>query len=238
MDKKYSILYKDLLDKINKQFYKAGELLPSENELMKIYGVSRHTVRKSLDMLTQDGYIQKNKGKGSFVLDINKFAFPVSGLTSFKEVAKKLNQDFKTNVEELSYVPIEMTIFKKFDINTDTEVYKILRTRELDGSKIILDKDYILPNIVPNITKDICENSIYEYIEEKLKLKISYAEKEITVQKCTDEDRKYLDIEGYDTIVVVKSFVYLEDTRIFQYTESRHRIDKFVFVDFARRIKT
>ncbi|GAY77341.1 trehalose operon transcriptional repressor [Sporolactobacillus inulinus] len=36
-------------------------------------------------------------------------------------------------------------------------------------------------------------------------------------------------------VVVVRSLVYLENAQLFQYTESRHRADKFRFVDFARR---
>ena len=64
---------------------------------------------------------------------------------------------------------------------------------------------------------------------------IAYAKKEITVQNASEEDKKYLDMKGFDMIVVVKSYTYLDDTSLFQYTESRHRPDKFVFVDFARR---
>ena len=64
---------------------------------------------------------------------------------------------------------------------------------------------------------------------------LAYAKKEITVQNATEEDKKYLDMKGFDMIVVVKSYTYLDDTSLFQYTESRHRPDKFVFVDFARR---
>ena len=121
------------------------------------FNVSRDTIRKSLNMLEQNGYIQKTKGKGSFVLDINKFDFPVSGVVSFKEIASKLG------------------------------------------------------------------------------LKIAYAKKEITVQNATEEDKKYLDMKSFDMVVVVKSYTYLDDTSLFQYTESRHRPDKFVFIDFARR---
>lgn len=39
----------------------------------------------------------------------------------------------------------------------------------------------------------------------------------------------------YDLFVCVKSYVYLEDATLFQYTISKHRPDKFRFVDFARR---
>ena len=74
-----------------------------------------------------------------------------------------------------------------------------------------------------------------EYIENELGLKIAYAKKEITVQNATDEDYKYLDMKDFDMVAVVKSYTYLDDTSLFQYTESRHRPDKFRFVDFARR---
>lgn len=70
---------------------------------------------------------------------------------------------------------------------------------------------------------------------ENLKLNIGFAKKEITVQQVSNEDRKYLDLEDFNMIVVVKSYTYLDDTSLFQYTESRHRPDKFRFVDFARR---
>lgn len=44
-----------------------------------------------------------------------------------------------------------------------------------------------------------------------------------------------MDLQNYTHVVVVRNYVYLEDTTLFQYTESRHRLDKFQFVDFARR---
>lgn len=157
MDRKYLNIYNGIVSKIENKEYQCNDKLPSEKELMGEFNVSRDTIRKSLNMLEQNGYIQKTKGKGSFVLDINKFDFPVSGVVSFKEIASELG------------------------------------------------------------------------------LKIAYAKKEITVQNATEEDKKYLDMKSFDMVVVVKSYTYLDDTSLFQYTESRHRPDKFVFIDFARR---
>lgn len=37
-----------------------------------------------------------------------------------------------------------------------------------------------------------------------------------------------------DMIVSIKSFTYLEGATLYQYTESRHRPDKFKFIDFTR----
>lgn len=142
-------------------------------------------------MLAQNGYIHKVKGKGSFVLERDRYNFPVSGLVSYKEMSER----------------------------------------------IILDIDFLLASIVPHLSMEITGQSIYEYLENELNLKISYAKKVISVEPATSMDHQNMDI-GQDTHVVVRGYVHLEDTTLFQYTESRHRLDKFQFVDFVRREST
>ena len=95
---KYEAIYKDILGRIEQNLYAAGDTLPGEYELMKIYEASRDTIRKALLLLAQNGYIQKSKGRGSIVLDRQRYDFPVSGVVSFKELADKMEQD----VQELS----------------------------------------------------------------------------------------------------------------------------------------
>ena len=73
MEIKYLGIYNDIKSSIEDGKIKAGEKLPSENELMEKYQVSRDTIRKALDLLEEDGYIHKIKGKGSYILDINKY---------------------------------------------------------------------------------------------------------------------------------------------------------------------
>ena len=84
------------------------------------------------------------------------------------------------------------------------------------------------------MTQEIAQTSIYAHLEEELGLDISYAQKEITIQASTERERLLMDNQD-DYLVLIRSRVYLGDTRQFQYTESRHKIDKFQFVDFARR---
>lgn len=235
MDKKYLIIYNNILNKIENEILKPYDKLPSESALMKEFNVSRDTVRKSLNLLEQNGYIQKSKGKLAFVLDINKVAFPVSGITSFKELAIKAKWKYKTYVKQLEVVKNNKKLMNKLKISEEDEVWRLKRVREIDDEKVILDKDYIIREFVPGLTEEICKESIYDYIEKELNLKISFAKKEITVQSVNEEDKMYLDMKNYNMIVVVKSYVYLDDATLFQYTESRHRPDRFRFVDFARR---
>ncbi|AUM88009.1 trehalose operon repressor [Clostridium botulinum] len=235
MESKYLTIYNEISNKIENNKIQSGEKLSSENEMMKEYNVSRDTIRKALNLLESNGYIQKVKGKGSFVLDINKFDFPVSGLTSFKELSTRMGVESNTLVKELKLIKPDNFLMKQLNLSKNDDVWKVIRVREIDNKKIILDKDFFNKKYVPLLTKDICENSIYEYLENELGLKISFAKKEITVQQATQEDKSYLDFENYSMIVVVKNYIYLDDMSLFQYTESRHRPDRFKFVEFARR---
>lgn len=234
MESKYHSIYIKLLEMIEQGEVKAGELLPSENELMKIYEASRDTIRKALNLLLQNGYIQKAKGKGSVVLDISRFNFPVSGVTSFKELAQTMKGSVETIVFSFKCIRVDEEMKKELYMD-DGDVWMIERVRKIDGEKIIIDIDHLNAKIVPGLTEEIAQDSLYEYIEKKLGLKISFAKKEITVQSATQRDRELLDMKNFDMIVSVKSYTYLEDATLFQYTESRHRPDKFKFIDFARR---
>ncbi|WML39793.1 trehalose operon repressor [Neobacillus sp. OS1-2] len=236
MTNKYLTIYNSIVEQIKSGEIPPQTLLPSENELKDQYDTSRETIRKALNLLSQNGYIQKVRGKGSIVIDISKFDFPVSGLVSFKELASKMGKKPKTMVNELSLIKPDGFIRQQLQLGSKDLVWKVVRTREMGGEKIILDKDFLSHKYVPSLTEEICADSIYHFLENELNLTISFAKKEIIVDEPTSEDRALLDLEGFHNVVVIKNYVYLDDATLFQYTESRHRPDKFRFVDFARRV--
>src|SRR5690554_307505 len=57
-----------LLDQLQSELYEAGDVLPTEQELERTYGVSRMTVRRALSDLAASGYIVRRAGRGSMVL--------------------------------------------------------------------------------------------------------------------------------------------------------------------------
>lgn len=215
---------------------KSGDKLPSENELMAEYGISRDTVRKSLQLLLENGFITKIRGKGSFVTELMRFEFPVAGLISFKELSSsKVIGESKTKVINLRSCRGNPVIREKLGIGNDEEIWAVTRVRTIDGRRVILDKDHFLKSLVGKLTIEICEDSIYEYLENELGLKIGYAHKEIVIERATEEDEKNLDLMGFDVVAVVNTLVYLQNGTLLQYTQSRHCADKFRFVDIARR---
>ncbi|HFU4463006.1 TPA: trehalose operon repressor [Streptococcus suis] len=232
--KKYQEIYNDLKEKIRTNEYTAGSLLPTEQQFQEMYGVSRDTVRKALAILTEGGLIQKVQGRGSMVLEQEILNFPVSGLTSYKELTHSLKISTKTNVVSLDQIVVNSNLSHLTGFEPHSRVWKIVRTRSIDGKIAVVDTDYLAAEIVPDMTAEIARGSIYEYLENQLDLDIAYAQKEITVEPTSREERDLMQSQD-DYLVLIKSKVYLSDTRQFQYTESKHKIDKFRFVDFARR---
>ena len=186
-------------------------------------------------MLSEEGLVNSLHGKGAFVLDSNLITFSFGGLVSFKEASENSNRDFITSIHMFEELTIDEELSKVTKLPKGSTVYKIYRIRELNGEKIILDINYFLKEAVYNLTKEIAKQSIYEYIEKTLNTKIGFAKRVIKVEAATLKDKENLNMKSYNFVVVVKNYVYLSNGIQFEYTESRHRPDRFEFVDFARR---
>ena len=235
--KKYKQLFKQLERDILIEKYQLGDFLPSEHQLMEIYQVSRDTVRKALALLQEEGLIEKVRGQGSKVVKQEQLDFPVSNLTSYQELVAQHQLQSKTNVISLDKITVDKKLAKTTGFPEYRLVWRIVRQRVVDNIASVLDIDYLDKSLVPDLTREIGEHSIYSYLEETLKLNIAYARKEITIDHVSDQDQILLDIGRDQHVVSIKSQVYLADGRQFQYTESRHKLDKFRFVDFATRQK-
>src|SRR5699024_7957858 len=64
---RYYRIYRLLKQAIKNLEYGFDGVLPSEHALAKKYDVSRLTIRRSLDLLQQEGLIKKHQGVGTFV---------------------------------------------------------------------------------------------------------------------------------------------------------------------------
>lgn len=233
--KKYKIIFKDLERAIYNQDYQVDDFLPTETELAKQYQVSRDTIRKALDLLVQEGLVKKKHGSGSQVLKHEQIDFPVSELTSYQELMDRQGITSKTHVISIDRIITDKNLAKKTGFSPNQQVWRVIRQRVVEGSASVLDIDYLDCQIVPDLSRTIAEKSIYAYLENELQLSISHALKEITIAQTTDQDQLLLDLGKDPYVVCICSQVFLENGQQFQYTESRHKLEKFRFVDYARR---
>lgn len=235
--KKYEQIFKLLKQDILNETYQIDDYLPSEHELVQTYKVSRDTIRKSLDLLQKAELIQKIKGQGSKVIKQAQIDFPVSNLTSYQELVQQHGINSKTNLIQLEKITVDKKLSNLTGFPEYRLVWRIVRQRVVDEVASVLDIDYLDKTLVPSLTREIAEQSIYAYLEEELGLRIAYAQKEITIDPATNRDQILMDIGTDQHVVSVKSKVYLADGQQFQFTDSRHKLEKFRFIDFAKRQK-
>lgn len=233
--KKYEGIFKQLEEEILSGRYPVGHYLPTEMELCQTFSASRDTIRKALSLLSKEGLISKSQGRGSKVTKPELINFPVSELSSYQELVALHGMNSKTNVISLDNLIVDQEMYRLTGFPLNAHIYRITRQRVVDNVASVLDIDYLLKSIVPSMSREIAEQSIYAYLEKKLGLPISYAQKQITIDQARDQDKILLDLGSDQHVVCVRSKVYLADNRQFQFTESRHKLEKFQFIDFARR---
>ncbi len=234
---KYAEIYRDLKSKIENGEYEFQKLLPSENSLVLAYSCSRNTIRRAVSALVTDGYVQTMQGKGvrNIFQPALQTSFTIGEIESFKESAIRNGQVPKTEVLSFTEITADSKISGRTGFPAGCGLYYLLRLHYLDGKALILNHNYFRKDIVTNLTKEIAENSIYEYLENELHIPIVTSKRIMTVEKMTEIDEKYLDLGDYNCLAVVCSHTYNNDGIMFEYTQSRHRPDYFRFQDNATR---
>lgn len=234
---KYADIYRDLKAKIETGEYEFQELLPSENHLILDYDCSRNTVRRAISALVADGYVQTQQGKGvrNIFQPAIQTSFTIGGIESFKESALRNKQTPRTRVLLFTEITADQKIAGKTGFPPGSRLYYIQRLHYLDEKPLIINHNYFLKDIVTGLTKEIAEDSIYEYLELELGLSIITSKRIMTVEKMTQIDEKYLELGDYNCLAVVSSQTYDGDGIMFEYTQSRHRPDYFRFQDNAVR---
>lgn len=235
MTSKFQSLYSQLREAIQAGLYPVGSKLPSENEFCAQFGVSRGTLRKALELLAEDGLIHSLHGKGVYALDPKQIDFSLSSLVSFAEAAQLNQLNFVTEVNLFKTIKADEEILRLSGFQSIQSLYQIQRTRKLDLERIILDLNYFSSDLIPRLTHEIVADSIYKHIENTLNLKIGFARRTIQVEAVNELDQQFLDLNNFNLVVVVRNWVHLQDGQLFEYTESRHRPDRFVFTEFVRR---
>ena len=236
---KYDKIYEDLKKKIESEVYGYQQLLPSENNLIKEYTCSRNTLRRAVAQLASIGYVQSLHGKGVCVIyeQHKKPGFMLGDVESFKEASIRNSRENKTEVVHFSELTADELLSRKTGIPAGTEIYYIQRVRFMDRQAVIIDHNYYRKDIVKGLTLEIAENSIYEYIENELNEKVVTTKRIITVEKATEDDFRYLNLKDYNCVAVISNYTYNAEGIMFEYTQSRHRPDYFIFFGQAQRIK-
>ena len=236
---KYQQIAEDLRHSIRDGEFLPGAQLPLEKELCTRFDASRMTIKRAVDELVNQGLVVKRRGWGTFVKTLNnKYAQELSlsmenQFAGFSETYK--GREIHTKVLKFEIIHPSEEIAMKLTMSTDDFVYDITRVRILEDAPIVVEYMKMPINLIHGITKNILENSIYSYIEEKLKLKIQSAHRSIRAVRSTELEREELKINEDLPILEVSQVAFLSDGQPFEYSISHHRSDKSTFTAISIR---
>ncbi len=160
----YRQLYQELKKKIIRGEWKENQLIPSETELMKEYGVGRETVRRAVLQLVNEGFLYRRRGVGTMVCRRR----PEDGLENLVSFSAEM---FKRGVQpgaellelNLKLPPPEAK--EALQITSyEEEVLFFRRLRRADGVPIAVEDSFLLPQVVGNVDPDKLSGSFYEYL--------------------------------------------------------------------------
>ena len=116
---------------------------------------------------------------------MNRFDFPISGLTSFRELQDTQRIPSETKVVEIRKIAVSPKLHETTGWPVASEAWKLIRQRRIDGEVVILDKDYLDASIIEELPENRAKVSIFDYFENDLGLEIAYAQKKSLLTPST-----------------------------------------------------
>ncbi len=236
--RKYAGIYENLRMRIVSGEFPLQTTLPSEYALTAEFSCSRNTVRRAIARLAEEGYVQSVHGKGVVVLySRGQKRLSTTRLLSFRESAELLHIPYRTEVIRFDCFCIgeEDAVLTGFPVGS--EIFKISRIRYVNGEALCVEHNGFLKSVVGDLTREIAEQSVYDYIEKVTGETIVTNRRKFTVELADETDRRYLDLGAYNCVAMVSAHTYNADGVMFEYSEIRYRPDKFEFSTGARRQK-
>jgi len=193
---KYKIIYDQIVKFILTDVWPVGSNMKSENELIKLFGVSRLTIRNVLNILENEGRILRSRGKATLILDRllqNKKE------TEIKDFSVTLNADYKL----LDVEVVKNNLIKKF--KNSSSLYYIKRLRRLKNNELyLISRAYIPFEIIgENVNKKIFKDkNLLEVLINQFEVKISRSDQELSAVTLSNNDANLFKIStGYPAIL-------------------------------------
>ena len=161
-------LYQQVKDyiarRIQEGVWRAGDRLPSENDLVTQFGVSRMTVNRALRELVEQGRIVRVAGVGSFVAEDK----PQSTLLQIANLATEIRQrghDYRCDVLSVERISANLEVAAALDLRTGESVFHSLCIHRENGLPVQLEDRHVNPSQVPQFTQqDFSQQQPSEYL--------------------------------------------------------------------------
>lgn len=223
-------LYFQLKEQIRKNIlsggYKEGDLIPSERELGDQYDLSSTTIRRALNDLVQENFLERKAGKGTFVR-LNKVK---------RDLRKVIG--FTKNMQEMGLIPSTRVISKKLvaanayarsrlSLDKGAQIVRLERVRMASDIPMMFETRYIRTDICPGIEMEELDSSLWKVFEEKYGLKPNRHSQNMNITVVTGRSAYLLTLKEGTHVFLIKGVTYVQDNLPIECEESLYRTDKY-----------
>lgn len=224
----YYQIYDILLAAIESGQLKAGDRVPSESDLMKTYQVSRTTVIRAVEKLTERGYLKRYQGDGTYVA-FPRVAKQLNKIISFSEEMRMRGRRPTTQIISMKADKASDRLQSLMNLKAGEEVVAIKRLRYADDLVMGLQTAYLPLALCPTLEDPaaLADRSLYSVLLELYGWYPVRAVEEYRIDWPTDEDAEALEQSAANPVFAVQRWAYLSDGRLMEYVESLLRADRY-----------
>jgi DNA-binding GntR family transcriptional regulator len=193
-NKKYHTIQDYIRKRIQVRTYPVGSYLPSENEICGQFSTTRTTVRKALDELLKEGFIEKEQGKGSKVVERRKSL----GLLTVKGFSGSIDYEVRTIITKgpkiTQWDPI--IPFTLTDEEKKSDCVYFQRVRHINDRPVVLENNWYANDALEVIdSEEFIEGSFFKTLSQAYFIEVMGAEQELRSITASQEVAKNLGIQ-------------------------------------------
>ena len=240
---KYQAIAADIQRSIEAGALRPNSKLPTVVELCEAYGVSKITIKRAIDLLTDKGLISSRRGSGTYVKNTTElfeqtgieridgtadggddsFAFSHSDRAAgFTKEHEGEGKKVSSVVYDFSIVNPPANIARHLNIQPDDFAYYHCRARCLDGEPMVIEYTYMPLDLIPGLKRSQLYLSVYDYLKNTLGLKISSFHRILRAVPATEEEAERLNTKPGVPMLEIAQVGFLDDGTPFEYSVSRY----------------
>ncbi|HXP19672.1 MAG TPA: GntR family transcriptional regulator [Streptosporangiaceae bacterium] len=200
---KYAQVVTEIKRRIERGDYPPGTLLPSEHQLVRDFGVSRPTIVKSLSVLRQDGWIDTQQGRGSFVRGVPALAH-AERTRPAQDVLELPETELAGDLVQAGVKAAPPVVVSLLGLKPGAKAFLRQRLLSHDGEPVELASLWLpleLASGTDLASPELLNESIRTHLRARKKIRLDHATERITARHPTAEESALLQVAA-DTPVL------------------------------------
>ncbi|MDO5132820.1 MAG: GntR family transcriptional regulator [Eubacteriales bacterium] len=213
-------LYQQLVESIKEQIasgkLKENDKLMTEQEFSEAFGVSRITVRKAMELLSDEGFVVKKQGIGTFVAS-KKLNRVVDSIMSFTETCEMNGSKASAELLSLEWKKASVSIAKHLGVREGDRILCIRRIRSCDGWKVMLEENYF-PEKYGYLLNEDLSGSLYNLLRSHGTIPM-HALKTVAICFPMRKEQEALEVSESQPLLLHNDTVMDADRNVIHYTK-------------------